>query len=184
MLSTIFGAGGYNQSPRTWLPGENAEIIFGTLASLVIFAALWKFAMPAIKKSLAERTEKIQATMDKAASTRAVAEADAAAARSKLGNAEAEAADIVAAARRQAAEIESTSAARLDAELVELRSKAMADIDSLASRSAADVQGNIARLAVGAAERVVESNLDADTQQALIEQFIAQVSTMKADANV
>jgi F-type H+-transporting ATPase subunit b len=185
MIAALFASGeaGGFESPKTWLP-ENAEIIYGGLASLIIFAALWKFAVPAMKKGLADRTAKIQATMDKASAARASAEADAATARANLGNAEAEAAEIVAAARKQALTIEAESAARLEAEVAELRSKAVADIEGLKVRSVADVQGSVAQMAVGAAERVVESNLDADTQQALIEQFIAQVSTMKADANV
>jgi F-type H+-transporting ATPase subunit b len=186
MIAALFAAGGEGggfESPKAWLP-ENAEIIYGTIASVIIFAALWKFAVPAMKKGLAERTARIQATMDKAAAARASAEADAAKARANLGNAEAESADIVAAARKQALTIESESAARVEAELVELRAKAVADIESLKARSVADVQGSVAQMAVGAAERVVESNLDADTQQALIEQFIAQVSTMKAGAHV
>jgi F-type H+-transporting ATPase subunit b len=174
----ILGAGGYNQAPYAWLPGEPSELIFGTFASLVIFAALWKFALPAIKKSLAERSAKIQATMDSAAATKARAEADAAAARANLGNAEAEAAEIVATARRQAAEIESSAAARLEAEVVDVRAKAMADIESLKSRSSSDLQGSVAALAIGAAEKVVDKNLDDDTQQSLIEQFIAQVGAM------
>jgi F-type H+-transporting ATPase subunit b len=183
IAALIFASEGGFESPNKWWP-ETAEIIYGGIASVIIFAALWKFAVPAMKKGLAERTAKIQATMDKASAARASAEADAATARANLGNAEADAGDIVAAARKQALTIESESAARLEAEVTELRAKAVADIEGLKARSIGDVQGAVAQMAVGAAERVVESNLDADTQQALIEQFIAEVSTMKADAHV
>ena len=53
-------------SAKPILP-ETAEIIWGGLASLIIFALLIKFAGPAIKKGLAARTARIQAELDGAA---------------------------------------------------------------------------------------------------------------------
>ena len=46
-----------------WLLPETAEIIYGGLASLLVFGALYKFALPMFKTSLAERTERSPAVI-------------------------------------------------------------------------------------------------------------------------
>ena len=53
--------------------------------------------------------------------------------------------------------------------------KADADIASAAGRTSDELRGEIARLASAAADRVVERSIDADTQQRLIEDYIARV---------
>ena len=69
--------------------------------------------------------------------------------------------------------------ARLELELADTRSRALADIETARFRVAAELEGSVARLAVGAAEQVVEANLDDDTQNALVERFIEQVGGMR-----
>ena len=60
-----------------WMWPEKAEIIYGGISSIIIFAALFKFAGPAAKKAMAARTERIQKELDNAANTRSAAEAEA-----------------------------------------------------------------------------------------------------------
>ena len=45
---------------HSWIWPEKAELIYGTIASIIIFALLWKFAGPAIVKGFNARTERIQ----------------------------------------------------------------------------------------------------------------------------
>ena len=61
-----------------WLLPETAEIIWGGLASLIVFFALYKFGGPAIKKAFAARTAKIQGQLDAAATDKAAASTEAA----------------------------------------------------------------------------------------------------------
>ena len=56
-----------------------------------------------------------------------------------------------------------------------MRQKAAADIESAKAQAMADLRGEVATLAIGAAEQVVERNLDRETNMALIESFIDQV---------
>ena len=69
-----------------WLLPETGEIIYGGLASLAIFYALYKFGWPAAKKGLEARTAKIQKELDDSATARREAEADAANIRKALGD--------------------------------------------------------------------------------------------------
>ena len=73
-----------------WLWPEQAELIYGTLASLLIFGALFKFAGPAVKKAMADRTERIQRELDESATAQAEAESEAQSIRQAAGDIDAE----------------------------------------------------------------------------------------------
>lgn len=158
-----------------WLLPENAEIIYGGLASVLVIGLLvWK-AGPLAKKAFAARTEKIQDELDASANAKRDAEADAARIRQNLGNIEAERQRLFAEADTQAEALLADGRARLDAEVAELEAKAEADLASAGSRSNDELRAEIARLASQAADTVVEQSLDDATLQDLIENYIANV---------
>jgi F0F1-type ATP synthase membrane subunit b/b' len=53
----------------------------------------------------------------------------------------------------------------------------MADIEAAKAQATADLRGELATLAVGAASAVVNKNLDPAAQTQLIEDYISQVGT-------
>ncbi len=65
---------------------------------------------------------------------------------------------------------------RLQTELADLRAKAAADIEASKAQVMGDLQSDVAALAIGAAEVVVEKSLDQATQVQLIENYINQVN--------
>jgi F-type H+-transporting ATPase subunit b len=166
------------QSPH-WLFPEPAEIIYGGIASLIIFAALWKFAIPAFKKALAARTERIQKELDASANDLAKAQADAANIRQALGDIESEKARLLADAQAQADALLAEGRSRLNAEVAELEAKADADIAAAAARGSDELRTEIGRLATVATDRVLASVLDDATQQSLVENFIAKVGASR-----
>ena len=166
------------QSPH-WLFPEPAEIIYGGIASLIIFAALWKFAVPALKKALVNRSERIQKELDASASDLAKAEADAANIRQALGDIESEKARLLADAQAQADALLAEGRSRLNAEVAELEAKADADIAAAAARGSDELRTEIGRLASVATDRVLASVLDEATQQSLVENFIAKVGASR-----
>jgi F0F1-type ATP synthase membrane subunit b/b' len=56
-----------------------------------------------------------------------------------------------------------------------MRTQAAADIEAAKAQAIADLRGEVATLAIGAAEQVVGRNLDQDTNVALVEAYINQV---------
>ena len=88
-----------------WLLPETAEIIYGGLASLIIFYALFKFGGPLVKKSFAARTEKIQKELDAAAADKSAAATEAAGIRAAKGDIAAERARLLSDAETQAAAV-------------------------------------------------------------------------------
>ena len=158
-----------------WLLPETDEIIYGGIASLLIFVALWKFGGPAVKKGMAARTERIQKELDAAAADKASAAAEAAQIREAKGDIEAERARILADANAQAAAVIEDGRARLLQEVAELEAKGIADIASAQGRVGDELRAEVARLSAAAVDHVVSGSLDDSTHQELIEHFINRV---------
>lgn len=158
-----------------WLLPETAEIIYGGIASMLIFAALYKFALPAAKKAMADRTDRIQKELDNAANTRAAAETEAANIRKAVGDIASERARLLAEADQQAATLLSEGRARISAEVADLEAKADADVAASRSRSSDELRAQIAQIASVAAQNAVAATLNDGTQQELIEGFISSV---------
>ncbi len=163
-----------HEAPSPILP-EAKEIFWGGLAFLILFAALSKFGFPAIKQGLADRNDKIAADIDAAETAKTDAEAKAAEYDAKLAEARHEAARIIEEARQDADTYRTEKRAEVDAEIVRLREQAQADVEASKAQALADIRGEVATLAIGAAEAVVGQRLDRDANVALVEQFIDSV---------
>jgi F-type H+-transporting ATPase subunit b len=158
-----------------WLWPEQAELIYGSIASIIIFALLFKFAGPAVKKYFAERTESIQGELDASASAKTDAEAEAAQIRRAAGDIDEERQRLFAEADVQAEQVLTDGRARLEAEVAELEARADADIASAAGRAGDELRAEISGLAAAATDRLLAGGLDDATQQNLIEGFISKV---------
>jgi F-type H+-transporting ATPase subunit b len=156
---------------------ETAEIIYGGIASLLIFALLWKFAWPQIKKGLTARTERIQKELDEAAQASADAATEAARIRQAKGDINAERERMLAEAERQAASVLEEGRARLAQELLDNQARGQADIAAARSRAGAELRAEIARLSTAAIDQVVNGAIDGQTHQQLIEAFISRVGS-------
>jgi F-type H+-transporting ATPase subunit b len=164
---------------HSWILPETAEIIWGGIASVIIFWALFKFGWPQMKKSFAARTERIQKELDAAAADKAAASAEAAGIRQAKGDIEAERSRLLSEARAQAESILSEGRARLVTEVADLEARAQAEIAASRGRVGDELRAEIARLSSAAVDHVVTGSLDDATQQELIENFIARVGAAK-----
>jgi F-type H+-transporting ATPase subunit b len=64
---------------------------------------------------------------------------------------------------------------RAEAEVSELKQRTQDDINAARDRTLSDLRNEVSALAIELAEKVVERNLDRDTNTALIESYINQV---------
>lgn len=156
---------------------ETAEIIYGGIASVLIFALLYKLAWPPIKKGLNARTERIQKELDESAQATADAAAEAARIREAKGDIEAERQRMLADADVQAAAVLEEGRARLQQELLDNDARGAADIAAARSRAGAELRAEIARLSSAAIDQVVNGSIDGQTHQQLIENFISRVGS-------
>jgi F-type H+-transporting ATPase subunit b len=167
-------ADGHITTHSSILP-DKAEVIYGTLASLIIFVGLWKFGGPAIGKAMKARTARIQKELDDAAADRAAATAEAAQIRQAKGDIEGERQRLLAAAQAQAQTVIDDGRARLEVEVADLEAKAVADVAAARGRVGDELRAEIVRLSIAAVDQVVTGSLDNATHQQLIEDFISRV---------
>jgi len=164
------------KAPSPLIPATN-EIIWGSIAFFVTLIALWKFAYPGMKKGMENRSEKIRTDLQAAEDARTEAEQLKAEYEQRLATAKQEATRVIEDARGTADALKAELQARAEEEIAEMRQRAAADADAMKSQVMSDLQHEVAQIAIGAAEAVVEKNLDQATQMQLVENYIAQVGS-------
>ena len=106
---------------------------------------------------------------------KAAADAEVAALKAKLGDAEADGRALVEQAKAQAEQLKVDAAAKAQADAESIRQKASADVEGMRAQTAADIQAEVSAKALAVAEEVAVANLDDATQTALIESYIDNV---------
>jgi len=162
------------EAPNPLVPEVN-EIIWGSLAFLVLLIAMWKWGVPAVKNMEQQREDRIRNDLEAAERTRAEAEAEKATYDASLADSRNEAARIVEEARQSAEAVRRDLIAKAEAEAQEIRNRATADISNQTAQAMAELRGEVATLALDLAGRIVEKNLDDDTNRQLVNSFIDQV---------
>lgn len=165
-------------APSPILPELN-EIIWGTVGFLIVFGAIAKFGYPAMKKGMDARTERIRGDLDEAEATKTEAGTVLAQYQAQLADARTESARIIEEARQDADGVRTNLQTKAESDIAELRAKANAEIETAKAQAMTDLRTEVTALAIGAAERVVEHNLDRDTSIALVESYIEQVGATR-----
>jgi F-type H+-transporting ATPase subunit b len=163
------------------LPAAN-EIIWGTLAFLVLVVLMTKLAYPSVKSAMDARTEHIRTAIDEADRTRTEAQTVLVDYQRQVADAKGEAARIIEEARQTADNLKRDLTARAEAEAAELRQRNAEQIGAERQRVLAELQGQVATLAIELAEKVVGGSLDQQRSLQLIEDYINTVGTNGAAA--
>jgi F-type H+-transporting ATPase subunit b len=153
------------------------ELFWGAVAWAIVAFILLKFAFPALKKTLKARSDKIRDDLEGAETARTEAETELAQYRAQLAESRSEGQQIIEAARADAERVRADIIARAESEATEIKSRATDDIRLATERAQADLQSSVKDLSIELAEKVVERNLDPETQRALIDSYIAQVGS-------
>jgi F-type H+-transporting ATPase subunit b len=170
------------RSPH-WLFSPAAELIYGSLAAIIVIGLLVKLAAPTVKKFFADRTARIQKELDDSAADRANAEVEAAQIRQALGDIEAERARLLGDAQEQARVMLAEGRERLQHEIAAMEARAEADAEVARGRSMDELRGEIVVLAASTVDRLLAEVLDDATHQQLIEEFISRVGAQAGAAS-
>ena len=162
------------KAPSPILPATN-ELIWGAISFFVLFGLLAKFAYPALKKGMEDRTERIRKDLDEAEGAKAEADRIREDYSRQLADAKAEAGRIIEEARQAADSVRRDLTARAETEAQELRQRNAEQLEAERTRIMGELRGQVSALAIELAEKVVEANLDRDAQNRLIESYITQV---------
>jgi F-type H+-transporting ATPase subunit b len=164
------------EAPNPILPELN-EIIWGGLAFLVLLVVMVRYGFPAVNSAMTARAEKIRTDLEAAETARTGAEEVKRQLEAERAETRAQVASIIDEARQEAVVVKADLQARAEVDIAELRQRANAEIAAARQRALADLQSDVAEVVIGAAERVVERNLDLETHRQLIDQYIATVGS-------
>lgn len=166
------------QAHNPILPTTN-ELFYAALSFLILLGLMYLFAFPAVKKAMQGRSDRIRDSLDEAERAKNEASQILEDYQRQLADAKNESARIIEEARQTAEQLRRDLMARAETEVAEFRARANEEIAAAQSRAVSDVQGQIKALAVEAAQVVVQRNLDRETNEALVEQFINQVGASR-----
>jgi F-type H+-transporting ATPase subunit b len=166
------------EAPSPILPETN-EIIWGSIAFLLLFLAFLKWGLPAVRNMMETREQRIRSDLERAEQAKVESEQVLEQYRAQLADARNEASRILEEARQAADQMRRDLTARAEQEANDLRTRAQQDVQLATERAMADRRSRVAELSIELAERIVERNLDRDTQLQLIENYINEVGTAR-----
>ncbi len=158
---------------------EFAEMVWGFISFVILFAILYKLVWPRLSAMLDERAASIQGRLEEAESLRDEAEELRRRYEAQLAEARATANDIVEDARSQGERRreEIVTAAERDAE--QIRAQAREDAEAERGRLVQELRGQLAVLSVELAGKIVQRELDADRHRSLVDQYINELSGLR-----
>ena len=157
--------GGAAGGPFSINPGL---IIWTLVVFAILLVLLWRFAFPAIVKSVEERERRIQKQLEDA-------EKD----RKQITAARNEAQDILGKAKTVAQKERETLLAKAREEYDALLTRARKDIEAEKDKALVALRSEAVELSIAAASRVIEANLDNEANRRLVSEFLESVGKEK-----
>jgi F-type H+-transporting ATPase subunit b len=158
---------------------EADELIFGSLAFLIVFVILARYAFPRLNKGLKDRQEKIRGDLERAEEARQEAESSLQRYQQQLQEARAEAGTIMEESRRTAEQMRRDLLARAEDESRQIVARAQEEIRAERDRAMQDLRRTLAEASVDLASRVVGESLDRERQIRLVDEYIDEVAGME-----
>lgn len=154
-----------------------AELYAGIVAFLIVFVVVWRYVVPSMRQLLDERQAAISGQIEAAEEAKTDADRLKSDYEAQLAGAKAEANSIIEAARTDAEAVRADLVAKAEEEAARIRAKAQADAEAEKARVLQEARGEVAGLSVSLAEKVVGESLDHVRQEALVEQYLAQLES-------
>jgi F-type H+-transporting ATPase subunit b len=165
-----------HESPSPLKP-DNSELVWGSISFVILLGLFVKWGYPAVVKTMKAREDRIRGDLEEAEGAKTEAETVLNEYRAQLADARSEAGRIIDEARQAADQVRRDLIARAEADAADLRTRAQEDIRLAGERAMADLRGRVSDLSIELAEKIVERNLDRDTQLRLIENYINSVGS-------
>ena len=155
------------------LLSPHAGLIFWkALSFLLFFYILYKLGWKPITRALSEREETIDSSIRRAEQALAEAKKIQADNAKAQREAEQEAQRVLREARDQAETLRAEEKEKVRAEIRQMQEQAQAEIEREKQSALDELRGEVAALAIEAAEKILHENLDAKRQHRLVDQFI------------
>lgn len=159
------------------------ELVIGAVSFLIVLFVLWKFALPPLEKMLAERADKIEGGLQRAAKAEAEAQAALAQYQAQLATANAEAGAIRVAAQAERQSIIDEARREAAAAAAAVTEQANARLAADRAQAKSELSRDVGRLAYDLAGRVVGESLSDDARaKAVVDRFIAELEAAAPEA--
>lgn len=155
------------------------EIGFHALNLAILLGLLWRFAVPAIRDSVANRAAGIQRQIDEAGKSAASAEARYQELDARLSGFEAELARMKAEAETEAARERETILARGERDAAQIREAAERTVRTELIRARQELRQDAAHLAVQMAEQRLAANLRSEDEERFANEFLGSIRGVK-----
>src|SRR6266567_4571679 len=153
------------------------ELILATIAFAILVAFLMKKVFPLLKKSLADRTAKIQGQLEEAERTKREADQVLEQYRAQLAEARAEVQKIIDEGKRTADALRADLVAKAEQEAQEIVRRAQADVAGERDRAVQQLQTTLGELSIELAARVIEQDLrNNEAARALVDKAIQELA--------
>src|SRR4051812_9621320 len=146
-------------------------VVFGFLLVL-----LWRFAFPALVKSVEGRGRRIQKQLEDAEKANAEAQRLLEEHKKQIAAARNEAQDILAKAKSVSQKEREALLAKAREEYDALLNRARKDIDAEKEKAIQALRREAVELSIAAASRVIEANLDTDANRRLVTEFLESLA--------
>ena len=154
-------------------------ILFTLCNTLILFLALKHFLFAPVQKILAERKAAVDQTLADAEDARSRAEAAETEYNEKLANAKEESAEMLRTAARRAQQRSDEIVAKAHEEAAGIMQQNRDELERERRKAASALRSEISGLAVAAAEKVVEREINQADHERLIDEFIDSVGDVQ-----
>jgi len=158
-----------------------SELIWGAVSFVVIVFLVYKFAMPALDRTLEARRGAVVAQLEDAEQAKQTAERLWETRQRELDEASGEADRIRDAARSDAEAIRQEAIDRAEAEAAQIAERARAEAQNEYARIREEARREITTLSLDIAERVVGSQINAAAHQQLVDDYVRDLERETAE---
>ena len=154
------------------------ELIAGIIAFAIVFFFIWRWAVPAFNKMLEQRQAAIAGQITEAERAKQEAESLLADYKAQLADSKAEGNRIIEEARTTAEQMRAEVIAKAEADAQQILEKARQEAENEKDRALAEARKEVGAISVDLASQIVGQSLDADTHQALVNRYLADLEKM------
>jgi F-type H+-transporting ATPase subunit b len=152
------------------------ELIFGLVAFAILYWIVARYVVPRLEAIFAERTAAIEGGIAKAEQAQAAANEAQQRLEAELVQARTEAARIREDARAEAAQIGAELRARAQEDAARITAAAQQQLQAERQQTLVQLRGEVGRLAVDLASRIVQESLaDDERQRRVVDRFLAEL---------
>lgn len=160
------------------LPHHLSEVVVGIILMLIILLIMWKVVVPAFEKMYAERSDKIEGGIQRAAAAEAKAEAALASYTDQLDAAREEAARIREDAKNQSATILAEARERAQKDAARILESGRVQLEAERSQLVQELRGHVGGMATELAGRIVGESLSDDAlAKRTVDRFLTELET-------